>query len=381
MAKMVIPGNVVTPERAFFGAVSVAEGKIDEVREDGALRPDADWVLPGFIDLHLHGLGSGNVRSLENLRQMAEFGPSTGLTGFLPTYSAAPLEEHLTYADAINDLMEHPAGTTVLGAHLEGPFISPARKGGMGLARLAAPSMERLETTLAALKGHLRLMTLSPELDGTDEIIKRLISAGVTVSAGHTGCTPERLEEAADLGVSHVCHMFDTFEGRVVKGGVTQLSLADAALLDDRLTIEVIVDGVHVPDGLIEMIRRVVGKSRFVTITDGQRGAGLPEGIYTSVTGGSYRLSFTEGCRRVADNGLIGSCLTMNRAFFNLTTRFGFDPVAAALATSTNAARAIKLDHITGSLEKGKRADVAVLAPDKLTVKLCVIGGKEAYRD
>ena len=380
MAKMVISGNVVTPDRAFFGAVSVAEGKIDEISEQGALRPDAEWVLPGFIDLHLHGLGDGNVSSLEMMRKMAEFGPSTGLTGFLPTRSASPLPDMLNYAEWINELMAHPAGTTVLGSHLEGPFISPARKGGMSLDRLSEPSMEKLEALIAALQGHLRLMTLSPELDGTDEIIKRLVSAGVTASAGHTGCTPERLKEAADLGISHVCHMFDTFEPRTVQGGVTQFSLADAALIDDRLTIEVIVDGVHVPTGLIEVIRRVVGKRRFVVITDGQRGAGLPEGIYTSVYGGSYRLSFTEGCRRVKDNGLIGSCLTMNRAFFNLTTRFGFDPVAAALATSTNAARAIKLDGVTGSLEKGKRADIAVLAPDKLTVKLCVIGGSEAYR-
>ena len=112
MAKMVISGNVVTPERAFFGAVSVAEGKIDDVREEGALRPDAEWVLPGFIDLHLHGLGDGNVSSLEMMRKMAEFGPSTGLTGFLPTRSASPLPDMLNYAEWINELMAHPAGTT-----------------------------------------------------------------------------------------------------------------------------------------------------------------------------------------------------------------------------------------------------------------------------
>ena len=87
---MAISGNVVTPERAFYGTVAVAGGKIDAVREEGALRPDADWVLPGFIDLHLHGLGDGNVSSLELMRKMAEFGPSTGLTGFLPTRSASP---------------------------------------------------------------------------------------------------------------------------------------------------------------------------------------------------------------------------------------------------------------------------------------------------
>ena len=374
-----IVGNVVTPEKAFFGSVAVEGEKIAAVEELGALEPGENWVLPGFIDLHLHGLGNGEAYRGEDIRKMMEFAPSTGLTGFLPTCAARPMEELLTFADGINKSMADPVGGKVLGAHFEGPFIAPGHKGGMLLPNLHAPSMSELDELLDASQGHLRLMTLSPELEGIDALILRLLEAGVTVSAGHTGCTPERLEEVADLGVSQVCHLFDTFDGRTVKSGVTQVSLADAAMLDDRLNIEVIVDGVHVPPQLIEITRRVIGPHRFIAVTDGLRGAGLPDGIYGSSDDGKYILSATDACRRLKDNAIIGSCLSMNRAFFNLTTRFGFTPVEAALATSTNAARAIGLSDRIGSLEVGKAADIAVVSPSDAKVRLCLIDGKTQY--
>lgn len=374
-----IIGNVVTPEKAFFGAVTVEGKHIAAVEERGTFKAGENWVLPGFIDLHLHGLGNGEASSAEEIRKMMEFAPSTGLTGFLPTCSARPMEELLKFADGINRAMASPVGGKVLGAHFEGPYIEAKHKGGMLLPNLHTPSLSELDELLDALQGHLRLMTLSPELEGTDALIQRLREAGVTVSAGHTGCSPERLKEAADLGVTHVCHLFDTFDGRVVKCGVTQVSLADAAMLDDRLNIEVIVDGCHVPPGLIEITRRVVGPHRFIAVTDGLKGAGLPDGIYGSSEDGLYTLSATDACRRLKDNAIIGSCLSMNRAFFNLTTRFGFTPVEAALATSTNAARAIGLNDSLGSLEAGKIADIAVVSPVDAKVRLCLVDGREEY--
>ena len=378
--KKQISGNVVTRERVFFGTVTITGEKISALDECSPPEPGADWVLPGFIDLHLHGLGPGNVVGETGLRDMAEFGPSTGLTGFLPTYSAAPMEELLAYADGINSLMRKPCGTLVLGAHLEGPFIAPSHKGGMGLNRLSPPDLSRLETLLAALDGHLRLMTLSPELDGIDEIIRRLCVSGTVVAAGHTGCTPERLAETIEMGLSHICHLFDTFDGRIVHRGVSQLSLADAVLIDDRLSVEVIVDGCHVPPGLIELTRRAIGPDRFIAVTDSQRGAGMPDGIYVAVDGTTqYSLSAENACRRLKDNALIGSCLTMNYAFHNLVSRFNFSPVAAALATATNAARKIGIDGETGSIEVGKRADIAVIDAGNAAVHSCFIAGNEVY--
>ena len=233
---------------------------------------------------------------------------------------------------------------------------------------------------IAAAGGTLRMITVSPEIPGAEALIRRFAGAGATVSAGHTGLPPDRLADAVDWGVRHVCHLFDTFDPREVAGGATQPSLVDAMLIEDRLLLEIIPDGIHVPPPLLTLARRAAGADRLVAITDAMQGAGLPDGVYTMADGRRYTLANGDVCRLADDPGtIVGSCLTMNRAFANLVRRFGFTPVEAAKATATNPARALGLAAVTGALRIGLAADIVVLAPDG-HVRRCLVDGRERYR-
>lgn len=379
--KTIITGNIVTLQEAFYGKLTIEGQKISAVDKIGDLKAGENWVLPGFIDVHLHGIGEGNTADEENIRLMQKFGPSTGLTGFLPSFGVAPVEKLKEVAAATNRIMaEDQRGSRVLGFHMEGPYVELSQCGGMIPAMLRKPAEGEIEELLEAFNGKLKLITLAPGVEGIDDAIRKLKAAGVIISAGHTNCSPERLREAIELGLDHVCHLFDTFAGAQNKGGVMPVTLADAILVDDRLTVELICDGCHVHPELIELTKRAAGADRIIVITDSHRGAGMPEGIYYNAYGEAYELSAARGCRRLRDNGLIGSCLTMNQAFINLTERFGFTPVEAAKMTATNAARKLGLGDITGSLEVGKNADIAVIAPGTAAVSACYIDGREEFR-
>lgn len=375
-----LQGNLVLPERAGYGRITWRDGVIAAVEAADEVRPGANWVLPGFIDLHFHGLGRWGSEDGESVRGIAGFAPSTGVTAMLPTLSSTAWEHQLEYLREIRALQEAPPpGARVLGAHLEGPFIEPGHKGGMNPRYLYAPTEEKLEQLLAAGDGALKLITLSPELPGALAVIRRLSAAGVVVSAGHTGCSPEVFTAAVDAGLRQVCHLFDTFDGRTVVQGVTQCSLADAALLEDRVRVELIADGFHVPPELIRLARRAAGADRIVVVTDAMQGTGLPDAVYAMPDGREFKLENGDVCRLTDEKQIIvGSCLTMKQAFFNLTGRFGFTPAEAGRALATNAAAQLGLGDRLGSLRSGLRADLVELAFDRPEVLSCRIDGKEA---
>jgi len=377
----VLTGNIVTPSGAFSGTLSIEGKYIAGIEKRGETKESLPWILPGFIDIHIHGIGDGNCSDEANIRRMQKFGVSTGLTGFLPTLGVAPVAKLKEIAAAVNTIMsEDQTGSRVLGHHMEGPYVEVSQCGGMIPEMLRIPEESEIDELLAAFNGKLKMVTLAPGVEGADTAIRKLKSAGVVIAAGHTACTPERLRETVELGLDHICHLFDTFPGNKNKGGVMPVNLTDAILVDDRLTVELICDGCHVHQELIELTKRAAGADRIIAITDSHLGAGMPEGIYHSPNGDAYELSKARGCRRLRDNGLIGSCLTMNIAFINLTGRFGFTPEEAAKMTATNAAKKLGISDRTGSLEVGKHADIAVIEPLSGEVDACFIDGREEYR-
>lgn len=390
MSNHLLSGNIVTPQEAFFGQLSIIDGQITAITRLADCRDGEDWILPGFIDVHIHGLGHGSaVDNPDLIAKMAEFGPSSGLTGFLPTLAGIEFERQLAFVSIVAKMSKNlqPGMSRIIGSHLEGPFIAPSHHGGMTLDNLQPATLDLTEQILAAADGTLRLMTISPELEGAPAVIARLKQAGTVISAGHTGCNKEQLEQAVQAGLNQVCHLFDTFDGRIVDNGVSTPCLADLVLIDERLNLELIPDGVHVPPDLVKLARLAAGADRLIAITDGLPGAGLTAEEYArldpALTLSLGRESYLapDGVFRLRDRlgSIVGSSLTLNRAFHNLTTRFGFTPVEAARMTSTNAAVALGLGSLFGSLQTGLLADIAVLAADRLTVKQTFIGGEIAY--
>lgn len=383
-ANFTLRGHIVTPTGVLPDALlQVADESISAIGDLPRL-PDCDfsgmWVLPGFLDIHLHGLQHGVPTSPQGLRLMAEAAPAFGITGLCPTLASVTVAEFVAFLRHVKTQSGPPQGNRaeLLGSHLEGPFIALKRKGGMAAQHLHSADLALLETFLEAANGTLRLMTLSPELPGCIELVHRLHAAGCTISAGHTDCSAEALHQMIDAGLSHVCHLYDTFVPGLGQLGVTQPGLADYILTDDRLTFEIIADGIHVPPVLIELARRAGGEGRLVGISDCMQGTGLPDGEYPMADGRLYSVRRGDVCRLTDSGMIVGSGLTLNQAFCNLTNRFGFTPVAAARALSTNPARVIGRPDL-GRLIPGARADLTVLDPRTGDVIATWVRGQLAY--
>ena len=380
MQKRTLIGNIITEEQVFFGTLNIADKRIAHIEKQGEMRSDANWITPGFIDVHTHGIGPYSADSGQGAQGMATFASPTGLTGVCPTLAADTSERLLAFVKEVGELAKSPNPNIpkILGSHLEGPFIDFAHKGGMDKRLVRSVDFEEAHRLLDAADGTLKLMTISPEVDGAESVITLMSRAGVTVSIGHTGCSKEQKDMAVSAGATQVCHLFDTFDGRVVEHGVSKPCLADCVLIDDRLQKELICDGIHVPQDLITLAHRAAGSEHLIAITDSLAGAGLPAGSTFPMTDG--RMMFMSDVARLVDNpeSIVGSCLTMDKVFRNLITRFGFTPVEAAMMTATNSAKSCHEDHVRGSLKVGLFADIAIVSPE-FNVEETILEGNTIY--
>ncbi len=374
-----LEGNIAAPGSTIFGRLLFEHGQIQGFHSFGAPREGADWILPGFIDLHIHGIGEFSADTADGAEKMAEFAPSAGITSIVPTLAPCEFSSQLEFVSGVCPLVDSRLpGAKIPGSHLEGPFIDPLHKGGMNEKYLRKPSTKDALEILEAAAGTLRIMTISPELPGAKEVIPMLVDAGVTVSAGHTGCSVRQFRDAVDSGITQVCHLFDTFEPRLVSDGISRLSLADAAMIEDRVMLELIMDGFHVPEGLLQLARRAAGIGRLIAISDAMQGAGLPDAEWTGADGLTYRTNSKEVARE-SDGTIVGSCLTANKAFGNMVTHFGFQPWEASRALSANPAKALGIDGDTGEFKLGKSADIAVLQYENFAVKTCLVNGRQVF--
>jgi N-acetylglucosamine-6-phosphate deacetylase len=378
-----LTGKIVLPDKIInYGTVIIENGIITDIHEEASPNSEtcsSNWILPGFIDIHLHGLGEGDPATYDGLIKMATFAPSTGVTRLCPTLGTAKFPVTIQYLKNIHSLVSDPPdGALIAGAHLEGPYINPERPGGMDINLLRNPDIKEIEDLLEVSAGTLKLITLSPEIPDIDKTFEMFKAAGCVISAGHTICPPKDFSQKVQSGVSHVCHLFDTFEGREVNDGVSHACLADMVLIEDRVTCEVIMDGMHVPAPLVKLARRAAGADRIIAITDAMQGAGLPDGEYSMSDGRIYTLTNGGLCRMKSNGVIVGSCLTMNQAFINMTEKFGFAASEASKALATNPARLLGLEKETGKIAKGLSADIAVLSPEG-NVKECYLKGKIVY--
>jgi len=252
--RIVTPGGVLSP-----GWIRLAGPLIDAVgsgdaRDQPALDLRGQWVLPGFVDMHVHGGGGASFTegTSGEARKAAEFHRAHGSTSMLASLVTAPLAELEARAAMLAGLADDGV---IAGLHLEGPFLSPARRGAQDPRHMLAPDVAVFERLHAAARGHLRVITLAPELPGAARVIEAATRAGVTVAAGHTDATAGVTLAAVDAGATHATHLFN---------GMRPLHHrepgAAGALLDrDEVTCEVIADGVHLHDIAIRLAARVTG--------------------------------------------------------------------------------------------------------------------------
>ena len=388
----ILRGKVVTKENVIDeGEVVVDKGRIIEV---GKIKkhplplhkifyiPES-IVVPGFIDIHMHGLGKYGPKGKENIMGISRLEPRYGTTGVIPTLASATHQEYLQFLQDVKEvILNQPEnGARVLGAHLEGPYINPKMKGGMDEKYLRLPEPEEYKELIKVGGKVLKIMTLSPELPGSIPLIKSLCENGTIVSLEHSLATEDDLREAMKAGLSHICHLFNAFPPEKPRElGVREPKLSDICLVTEGLTAEVICDGIHVHPLMIRLAIKAMGLNNIVAMTDSMVGTGLPEGVYEMSDGRKFYTKEGDVARLVENKRMIvGSILTMNYALRNLVKKCGLSLIEGSQITSLNPARVVRLDKEVGSIEVGKKANLAVLDTD-FECLLTFIEGKLVYQ-
>jgi N-acetylglucosamine-6-phosphate deacetylase len=349
-----ITGCILTPEGWVHGTIAFDAGRIRAIDGDAlaAPRDDDRLVLPGFIDVHVHGGGGADVMDGgDAITTVARMHARHGTTSLLATTMTAPRAdiEH-ALAGIGRAMRERTVGCArVLGVHLEGPFINPGRLG-------AQPAFARVGTIEEVSALHalapIRVLTLAPEVAGHLDFVRHLRIAGIVPQIGHSSGSYEEGVAALDAGAGGFTHLFNAMsELHHRKPGMVGAALAHAEYA------EIIPDLLHVHPGAIRAARRSIPK--LFCVTDSTAGAGMPDGTYHL---GSHTVTKCLGGVRLADGTLAGSVLTMDQAFRNLVS-IGIPPHDAARYVSTHAADYIG-ERERGRLRPGAHADIVVLAPD-----------------
>ena len=380
--EIVLPDSIVSRGTVVIDGNRIAEvtpRQLPPAPNATHLRLPGHYVVPGFIDVHVHGVdGKDSLDGGDVVRQIARQLPKFGVTAFCPTSIACTPALLRQMLDGIRAARERPdqAAARVLPAHLESNFINPDFKGAQPLECLRLPAERSAEgdftgdeilAEIAAARGEVGIVTLAPELDGAIDLIGTLVAHGHRVSLGHSGATYEEALAGIEAGARHATHLFN----RMTPLAHRAPGLAGAVLSREDVAAEIVCDGVHVHPAVIRVALAAKGAAKVMAITDGTAGSGRPRGS-RALLGGR---TITVGEVAYLDDGTIaGSVLTMDQAFRMLVRTAGVGIVEAALMCSTTPARALNLQGF-GAIIPGGLADLAVLGPDLRVTHTC-IGGR-----
>ncbi len=359
-----VPGHVVVERDRVARVAEGLPSGADYTFPDGTL-------VPGFIDLQVNG-GAG-VDLLDcapaDVERLCRYLAGTGTSAFLPTLITAPPDR---ISRALSVLRQsRPAGATVLGVHLEGPVLNPARRGAHDSRVLASAGDPSVQALYDAARPDLRLVTLAPELPGALDLIARLTAQGVVVSLGHTDATYAQAAEAFRRGARMVTHLFNGMRGLHHR----EPGIIGAAFEDAHAVCGLIADGVHVHPAMIRLAHGILGARRIALVTDAIAAAGMPPGEYRLA---DRAVTVQVGdAPRLPDGTLAGSTLRMDEAVRNLVS-WGIPLRDALQSASFVPARVLGLTD-RGALAAGARADVCVLGADGRAT-LTVVGGGVVFR-
>jgi N-acetylglucosamine-6-phosphate deacetylase len=368
-------GRVVTPDAVLDGGgVLVVDGVIDRVVSaeelsppEGADRVDlaGRTVLPGFVDLHVHGGGgAGFDDGAAEIATGLAVHRANGTTRSMVSLVTAPPEQ---LERSIAVAAEYAAGDpAVLGLHLEGPFLSPDRRGVHDPRSLLHPDPELLDRFLAAGQGAVRVLTLAPELPGGMALLRHVVDAGVHVAVGHSDAGYDVALQAFSAGADLVTHAFN---------GMRPMHHRDPAIIgaamDAGVVLEAINDGVHLHEATVRLLR-AVAPGRVALITDAMAATGAADGSYHL---GAFPVEVTNGQARLADGTIAGSTLTMAVAVQRAVQVVGMSLMEAANAASLVPARYLRVDDRYGSIQPGRAADLVITDAD-LGVRAVLMDGR-----
>lgn len=362
----------IMPEAIYAESGRYTRETVEETTVKGLL-------VPGFIDIHIHGSSGYDVMdgTQEALKVISNSLLKSGTTAFLATtmtMSQMAIEQSLSaikLAIETQSLLlsqKNAIGARILGAHLEGPFINPQFKGAQNIDFIQKPTREWLDAHLETIK----MITYAPEMDDDFAFAKSMKDTDVVLSIGHSGCDYETAALALNEGVDHITHCFNAMSGlHHRKPGIV------GAALTLPFTIDIITDGIHVHPKFMGPFIELKGIDKTVLITDAMRAAMMPEGSYEL---GGQKVVVNEGCCRLEDGTLAGSVLTMDEALRNLLNHSTVTLPLIVQMLSENPAKKLGIFDKFGSISPGKQADIVILNDDNRVVKV-FIGGILNYSE
>lgn len=333
------------------------------------------YLTPGFIDLHVHGGGGYSFmdKDPENIKKAAFAHALHGTTGILPTMLSSPEETLIGCADRIAETARDFTESNILGAHFEGPYISPAMSGAQSDDSIFPVNVN---SPLLSVQ-NLKMITMAPELKGAHTLAKRFAEKGITVAVGHTNATFEETETAFDNGFCDFTHIYNASTSTHKEGAFRVAGAVESALTNDKCTVQVIGDLRHLPLGLVRLIYKCKGADKAYFITDGLEfsAADLAEGE-TVIQANGVPAVFKNGVMMTGDlSRLAGSASSMDTIFRNAIKQVGIPMTDAVKMASSTPAKVIGIDNRKGYIKENYDADLILFDKD-LNIKKVMVTGK-----
>ncbi|WP_339294092.1 N-acetylglucosamine-6-phosphate deacetylase [Paenibacillus sp. FSL W7-1279] len=342
---------------------------IDKIESDAELIDgNGMWLIPGMIDVHIHGANGYDMMdgTEDSIQEVSRACAATGCTSFLATSVSSTIEDLLNMIRSVKSVIGREQGARIAGIHLEGPYLNPKRKGMQNEKYLRHPNLEEMKCVFQEAGSLIKMVTIAPELPGGLELISFLKEQGVVIAVAHSDATYEEAKLAFAAGASHVTHCFN---------GMRPIHHRDPGLIvaafeEPHVSLQAIVDQVHLHPAIVRLMHRLKGPEGMVLITDALQAMGLGDGNYIF---GGHHVTVSEGIARLADGTLASSTVTMNEAL-RLTEATGISMEDAVHMASTTPARILGLSH-KGKIEVGYDADL-VLMDERYQVQWTMIEGK-----
>ena len=370
--------NIIYLDKIEKGSVLIENGKIKEinpsnVNDTEVIDAEGLYLSPGFIDVHIHGAGGCDTMdgTVESINTIAKTIVEHGTTSFTPTTMTVAAEDIRKSMKVIKKLKEEGTeGANVLGAHLEGPFISPKAIGAQNPNFLLAPSVENYNKIVGDYGDAVVSITMAPEVEGAKELIKYLSDNGVTVSMGHTKATYDEAIEGIKCGACHSTHLYNAmtpFTHR--EPGVV------GATFDTDITTETISDGIHISYPALRTAYKQKGTDKVLLVSDAMEACGMPDGQYSL---GGQDVIVKNGAARLLDGTLAGSVLTLDKAVKNIYSNSNYPLNEVVRMATYNGAKHCHVEDHKGLIKEGYDADL-ILFNEDIEIQKVFVNGKEVY--
>ncbi len=362
--------------------IEIENGTIVRILPYGLKKADHDYgdhrITPGFIDIHCHGYGNQTVNTATKdwIKRWCDYLVSEGVTAFVPASSSHEQEEMFRGLDTVAEYMEEQTqGARILGLYSEGPFMCEEFRGAQDLRYLTIPTIETLDAYQKACRGHLIYVMVAPEMfQGDMSFIEECVKRGITVTLGHTGATFEEVSQARKAGARAFTHTFNGMRGLHHR----EPGVAGAAMYYEDMYCELIGDGVHVNSVVANILARIKGKDKLITVTDSEGLKGNPVGEYLDEEGNRVFVC-DDGTVRLEDGTLTGSALKLNKLVKHQIEEAGIDEVTVINSVTINPCRLLHFDSHKGKIEVGYDADLAVFDEEFNAIETFIAGVSE-YR-